>query len=68
MPSCVQFVKKKKEKKKEEEEEEDKKDTYRVAGTLSKFENHVHGLLVIRRGVEIQGYKEAMCLHGALKL
>ena len=45
-----------------------KKDTWRFACTLSKFENHVHGLLVTRLGVEIQGYKEAMCSRGAWKL
>ena len=28
------------------------------------WKNHVHSLLVVRRGVKIQGRKEAMCLHG----
>ena len=32
------------------------------------LKDHVLGLLVIRRGVEIQDYKEAMCTRGALKL
>ena len=28
---------------------------------------HVHSLLVIGRGVEVQGYKEVMCPHGGIK-
>ena len=31
------------------------------------WKNHVHSLLVVRRGVKIQGRKEAMCLHGGIE-
>ena len=31
------------------------------------LENHVHSLLVVRRGVEIQGRKEAICPRGGIE-
>ena len=35
--------------------------------TTPNLENHVHSLLVVRRGVKIQGRKEAMCPRGGIE-